>query len=314
MHWSPSDGLGLWALAGAGTGDAALEEAAGGRFGADIAMLMGALGARRELAGGLALKADAFSVRVRSDDADDLAGVTALAHRVRLAPEVAKTWALGGAASLRTRLELGARLDAGDAETGLGAEAGGEASFDHAPTGLSVAMRGRALLAHQADGLREWGAGFALRLQPGGTDPTGLSLSVEPTWGAAAGASGALWQNGVATLNPAAQSPQISAPAGWTPGRMAMELGWGVALDNGATITPFGRWSQDAGAGRRFNAGARFSLLGENGESGPAGADAHSLAPAENVRFFIYLYGEHASSPLEPPQRRLGLAGQIQLR
>ena len=98
---------------------------------------------------------------------------------------------------------------------------------------------------------------------------------------------------------------------------MAMELGWGVALDNGATITPFGRWSQDAGAGRRFNAGARFSLLGESGESGPVGADAHSLAPAapaENVRFFIYLYGEHASSPIEPPQRRLGLAGQIQLR
>jgi len=254
-------------------------------------------------------------VRVRSDDADDLAGVTARAHRVRLAPEVAKTWALGEA-SLRTRLELGARLDAGDAETGLGAEAGGEASFDHAPTGLLVAMRGRALLAHQADGLREWSAGFALCLQPGGTDPTGLSLSVEPTWGAAAG-TGALWQQGPAAFDPAAPSAHSATPTGWTPGRMAMELGWGVALDNGTMITPFGCWSQDAGASRRFNAGARFSLLGESGQSGPAGTDAHSppaSSSAESPRFFIYIYGEHASSPLEPPQRRLGLAGSIQLK
>ncbi len=314
VHWSPTGGLGLWALAGAGTGDATLEETAGGRFGADIAMLMGALGARRELAGGIALKADAFSVRVRSDDAADLAGVTARAHRVRLAPEVAKTWALGGEASLRTRLELGARLDAGDAETGLGAEAGGEASFDHAPTGLSVAMRGRALLAHQAEGLREWGAGVSLRLQPGGGAEDGLSLSVEPAWGAGAGATGALWRQGAAALEPAVQTAPTAAPSGWAPGRMAMELGWGVALDNGATITPFGRWSQDAGAGQRFNAGARFSLLGQSAQSGPrADTDASSPA-AESPRFFLHLYGEHASSPLEPPQRRLGIAGAIQLR
>ncbi len=312
VHWSPTGGLGLWALAGAGTGDATLEETAGGRFGADIAMLMGALGARRELAGGIALKADAFSVRVRSDDAADLAGVTARAHRVRLAPEVAKTWALGGEASLRTRLELGARLDAGDAETGLGAEAGGEASFDHAPTGLSVAMRGRALLAHQAEGLREWGAGVSLRLQPGGGAEDGLSLSVEPAWGAGAGATGELWRQGAAALEPAVQTAPTAAPSGWAPGRMAMELGWGVALDNGATITPFGRWSQDAGAGQRFNAGARFSLLGPSAQSGTG---VHSPAdPAQSLRFLLHLYGEHASSPLEPPQRRLGIAGAIQLR
>ncbi len=318
VHWSPTGGLGLWALAGAGTGDATLDEAAGGRFGADIAMLMGALGARRELAGGIALKADAFSVRVRSDDAADLAGVTARAHRVRLAPEVAKTWALGGEASLRTRLELGARLDAGDAETGLGAEAGGEASFDHAPTGLSVAMRGRALLAHQAEGLREWGAGVSLRLQPGGTAETGLSLSVEPAWGAATGATGELWRQGPAAIGPAAQAAHPvahqAAPSGWVPGRMAMELGWGVALDNGATITPFGRWSQDAGAGQRFNAGARFSLLGQSVQSGTRAATDASSPAAESLRFLLHLYGEHASSPLEPPQRRLGLAGVVQLR
>jgi len=305
VHWSPSEGLGLWALAGAGTGDAALEETAGNRFSAGIAMLMGGLGARRQLGSGFALKADAFSVRVRSDDADDMAGVTALAHRVRIAPEAAKTWALGDAASLRTRLEFGARLDAGDAEAGLGAEAGAEASFDHARSGLSVGLRGRTLLAHQAEGLREWGAGFSLRFQPGNGPENGLSLSVQPSWGAADSRAGTLWQAGAAGFGAEAQSgvPAPAAPARWTPAHVAMELGYGLALRNGAAITPVGRWSQDADGGQRFNLGARFSLLDTPAETRPTG-----------VRFLIHLYGEHTASPLDSPQRRLGLAGQIEFR
>jgi len=343
VHWSPSDGLGLWALAGVGFGDATLEETAGGRFDADIGMLMGALGARRELAGGFALKADAFSVRIRSDDAAGLAGVTARAHRVRLAPELAATWTLGAEASLRTRLELGARYDGGDAETGLGAEAGAEAAFDHAPTGLSVGLRGRALLAHQVGDLREWGAGFSLRFQPGGSAANGLSLSVEPAWGQAAAGAGTLWSRGTDAFGPAVARPaQLaapkphsasvavhpapsappasvavhsggqpaatqSAPSGWTPGRVAMEFGYGLALDNGAAVTPFGRWSHVAGAGRRLHVGTRFSLFGApSAETAPAAA--------AGPRLFLQLFGEHATSPLHPSQRRIGLAGAVQLR
>ncbi len=326
VHWSSGDGLGLWALAGVGFGGAVLKETAGGRFDADIGMLMGALGVRRELAGGFALKADAFSVDIRSDAVADMAGVTARAQRVRLASEVAKDWALGGEASLRTRLELGGRLDRGDAEAGLGAETGAEAAFSHAATGLSVGLRGRTLLAHQAAGLREWGAGFSLRIQPGGQVGNGLSFSVEPTWGRADGGAGTLWRQGTDAFDPAASpclpsrqgrrahpqgAPSASASGakqsesiGWTPGRMAMELGYGLALDNGATITPFGRWSQDVGSGRRLNVGTRFSLLGV-----PADETASS-----DIRFFLHLFGEHASSPLQPSQRRIGLAGAVKLR
>ena len=321
VHWSPSDGLGLWAMAGAGVGDAVLEETAGGRFDANIGMLMTAGGARRELVGGFALKADAFSVRIRSDDAADMAGVTARAHRVRLSSEVAMNWVLGGKASLRTRLELGARLDRGDAETGVGAETGAEAAFSHAPTGLSVGLRGRTLLAHQADGLREWGAGFSLRLQPGGQAGNGLSLSLEPTWGQADGGADRLWRRGTDAFGSAASAVRSAAAGasavpsastsratqskslGWTPGRMAMEFGYGLALDNGATVTPFGRWSQD-GSRRRLNVGTRLSLLGA-----PVDETASS-----DIRFFLNLFGEHASSPLQPPQRRIGLAGGVKLR
>ena len=49
------------------------------------------------------------------------------------------------------------------------------------------------MLVHQTRAFRDWGAGFALRLQPG-QDEGGLSFSVEPTWGEAAGGAQSLWQ------------------------------------------------------------------------------------------------------------------------
>ena len=54
---------------GAGRSDTDLAEVAGGQFSTDLDMRMGALGVRQELVGALALKADAFSVRIESADA-----------------------------------------------------------------------------------------------------------------------------------------------------------------------------------------------------------------------------------------------------
>ncbi len=198
LHWSSGGGFGVWGLAGAGRGDATLEESAGGRFDTDLEMRMGALGVRQELTGGLALKADAFAVRILSDEVAGLAGVTADAQRVRLAPEIGGQWSLGGGLAMRTRLEVGGRFDGGDAETGMGAEAGAEVGLAHQASGFSMTARGRALLVHQERDFKDWGAGFSLRLQPGGGGESegGLSFSVEPTWGDAGRGARALWQGG----------------------------------------------------------------------------------------------------------------------
>ena len=45
---------------------------------------------------------------------------------------------------------LGARLDGGDAQQGLGAEAGAELRYTHTGIGLGLAGRGRMLLVHEA--------------------------------------------------------------------------------------------------------------------------------------------------------------------
>ncbi len=314
LHWSPRQGLGLWGLVGAGRGSADLTETVGGRFSTDIQMRMAALGARQELIGPLALRADAFTVRIESDAAVDLAGVTAMAQRVRFAPELSGQWAVGEGAALQGRLDLGGRWDGGDAESGLGAEAGATLGFAHMATGLSVEARGRALVAHQTSAFREWGAGFAVRLQPG-RDQGGLSFSLEPTWGDGLGGAQSLWQAqaGFAPHQPAPlgdpTAPQAAATPGWTPDRLAMEVGWGVVLPGGAQVTPFGRWSRDGASGYRLNAGTRWALLGD--EPAAASGPSASARTARHLRFAIDLFGEQVASDLQPTERRLGLQGRI---
>ncbi len=312
-HWSPREGLGLWGLVGAGRGSADLAETAGGRFSTDLTMRMLALGGRQELIGALALKADAFTVRITSEDGAGLAGVTAVAHRARVAPELTGRWAVGDGMAVRARFELGARYDRGDAETGLGAEAGAEFGFAHLSSGLSVDARGRTLLAHQKDQFREWGASFAVRLQPGGQEG-GLSFSLEPSWGEAASGTQALWQAqaglgglGGQELGGGGTGAALADAPGWTPDRLAMEVGWGIVLPNGAQVAPFGRWSREGAAGYRLNAGTRWTALGAPGEH--EGEDA-----PRGPQLMVDLFGEQADDGVHPAQRRIGLLGRIAFR
>ena len=331
VHWSPRRGLGVWGLAGAGRGSADLEERVGGRFATDLTMRMAALGARQALYRGFALKADAFAVRIQSDAVTDLAGVTAHARRLRLAPELSATWSAGEGVSLRARVEAGARFDGGDAETGAGAEAGAAFGFAHHATGLVVDVQGRTLLAHQADDYRDWGAGFAVQFRPGG-EQGGLSLSLAPSWGNAASGAATLWRDGAAGFADPAyrQSPSGALAAGdpdqgWTPGRLDMQVGWDVLLPGGGQVTPFGRWSREGADGHRVNVGTRWTVLGARpvgGAGGPVaggllgpgglfGVGGPTAAGARGLHLELDLFGEHIASGVQPPAHRLTLQGKI---
>ncbi len=329
VHWSPRRGLGVWGLAGAGRGSADLEERLGGRFATDLTMRMAALGARQALYRGFALKADAFAVRIQSDAVTDMAGVTAHARRLRLAPELSATWSASEGVSLRARLEAGARFDGGDAETGAGAEAGAAFGFAHHATGLVVDVQGRTLLAHQADDYRDWGAGFAVQFRPGG-EQGGLSLSLAPSWGNAASGAATLWRDGAAGFADPAhrQSPSglvVADDPGWTPGRLDMQVGWDVLLPGGGQVTPFGRWSREGADGHRVNVGTRWTVLGKQpvgGAGGPVaggllgpgglfGVGGPAAAGARGLHLELDLFGEHVASGVQPPAHRLTLQGKI---
>ena len=305
LHWSPREGLGLWGMAGGGRGEAELEDT-GGRFNAGLGMRMTALGVRQEVAGPLALKADAFAVRIRSDEMAEMAGVTAAAQRVRLASELTGRWAVSEGALVRARVELGARLDGGDAETGLGAEAGGAVGFTHLRSGLTVEARGRTLLVHQAEDFREWGAGFAVRLQPG-RERGGLSLALEPSWGRAAGGAGTLW-NAPGGFGQQAYGRDLAyatdAP-GLSPDGLAMEAGWGVVLPGGGEFMPFGRWSREGVDARRLNAGTRWTV-----QQRPVDGSLGWFALPRGLRLMVDLFAEQYASATRPTQNRFVLLGR----
>ena len=110
LRFRLTERVSAWGLAGWGTGDMtiAFDDGAMAPIRTDIGLRLGALGARGALleqddTGGmdLALKADAFFVRMDSEKAANSAEVTADASRVRLVLEGGRAFALSETATLR---------------------------------------------------------------------------------------------------------------------------------------------------------------------------------------------------------------------
>ena len=233
-----------WGLAGWGTGDMTIVQAANDRgqpervTRTDLEMRLAAVGGRGVLleadeAGGidLALKADAFYVETESEAVSNEGSTTGVASRVRLALEGGRAFDMGDGATLRPSLELGLRHDGGDAETGTGVEVGGRIRYADAGSGLTVEASARTLIAHEDSGYREWGAGGSVRLDPGASG-RGLSLSLAPVWGTPSSGVERLWS---------ARDAAGLAPGGEFEAerRLEGELGYGLAAFGGAfTGTP----------------------------------------------------------------------------
>ncbi len=236
VHYTPSPGLGLWGLAGAGVGELEVQDAAG-RVETDVQLLLAAVGGRQALTTWhgieVAVKSDAFAVRVKADEAAGLAAVTGVAHRARVALAMKTDVALSPESALQPSVELGGRWDNGDAETGMGAELSGGVEYQQRWWGVSLAARGRYLLAHQATDFEAWGGSLAVKVGEG-LGGQGLWVAFEPTWGTPASGVEQLWGR---EAGPAGNG----APAGGAVGRLTADVGYGLALRQpGWLVTPYG--------------------------------------------------------------------------
>ena len=224
-----------WGLAGWGTGDMTIVQAANDRgqpervTRTDLEMRLAAVGGRGALleadeAGGidLALKADAFYVETESEAVSNEGSTTGVASRVRLALEGGRAFDMGDGATLRPSLELGLRHDGGDAETGTGVEIGGGVSYADPDSRFSVEAKARMLVAHADSDYREWGASASVRLAPGERG-RGLSFALSPTLGAAASGADRLW--GARDAGGLAPGGEFAASRG-----LNAELGYGLSL------------------------------------------------------------------------------------
>ena len=189
-----SERLKLWGAVGYGSGEVTLETAMDGRYRADTSWRMAAAGLRGALLGTspegagptLAVTSDALWARTSSEQTRDLAASDSDATRLRLGLEGSWRMALEGGGSLAPKLELGARHDGGDAETGFGVELGGGLAWSDPALGLTLDVSGRTLLAHENDDLKDRGYAASLGFDPSPASERGPSLSLRQELGARA--------------------------------------------------------------------------------------------------------------------------------
>ena len=186
-----SERLRLWGAAGYGTGEVTLKPEPGGSYKADITWTMAALGARGDLleapkegsGPALAVTSDALWARTSSDKTNALAASESDVTRLRLGLEGSYRVALEEGGSVTPKLELGARHDGGDAETGFGVEVGGGIAWVDPALGLTLDLSGRTLIAHGSDDLKDRGFAASLAWDPDPATKRGPSLSLTQDWG-----------------------------------------------------------------------------------------------------------------------------------
>ena len=283
-RWSPRQGLDLWGLMGFGRGSADLEFA-GDSVEMGIDMRMAAVGVRNELtrlgAVDLALKADAFTVSIGSEAVEGVRALNGDARRGRLILEGSTDWSLSSNTRLTPKVELGARVDGGDADTGLGADLAGGFSLANRRTGLEVEARGHWLVAHQARNFKERGARLAVRFDPG-SDRKGLGFSFAPLWGNDSGGANALWTS--EQMLDARHRGNRSEAMSWQPNRSQADLSYGLSTSGGrGRLIPFARMQQEAAGSPRMGGGLSFEVLSE--------PDAPAARPTDGLR--VELFGDY---------------------
>ncbi len=249
-----SERLKLWGAAGYGTGEVTLKTAMGGSYRADTSWSMAAAGLRGDLLApptegsgpALALTSDALWTRTSSEKTRDLAASDSDATRLRLGLEGSYRMALESGGHLTPKLEIGARHDGGDAETGFGVEIGGGIAWADPGLGLSLDVSGRTLIAHGNDDLKDRGYAAALAFDPDPATRRGPSLSLRQEFGGQA-------QGGLdALFQPAALEDRTGTEAS---SRWAMEAAYGFPAFGG-------RWTGSPHVGLGLATGARDYSVG----------------------------------------------------
>ena len=195
-----TDRLTAWGVTGYGQGELTVTpkradaQADGADLNADLNLWLAAVGLRGTLLDGgsdgltLTGTTDALAVGTSSEGVTGMAAAQATVTRLRLGLEAQRPFLLGNPegdarATLTPSVELGLRLDGGDAETGFGLDLGGVIALSAPEQGLAAEVRGRALLSHAADGFRDQGFSGSLSWRQQPDSHLGAMLSLSQTMG-----------------------------------------------------------------------------------------------------------------------------------
>ena len=289
VRLAPTRGVMLWGAVGRGWGDGTFASGPAASKGTELRSRMAAAGASADLlrAGALVfgLRTDGYVIGTRADSAEGLPAVEATSRLGRVA-FTTRAEVGSSATKLVPNAAVAVRHDAGDAGAGSGLEVGGGLTLFATRIGLELSASGRKLLVHEDPDLDEWGAAVALRIRTPSRRGTGLSLSVEPSWGTAASRMDAVWNGGYPTGGRGAGEDRIRA----APDRLNVDVAYGVEAFRGGILGLLGQSGFEGGAhrtrvGTRLGlpgtdpsngGGFRFELMGERLVGAPGGAVAAS--------------------------------------
>ena len=270
-----SERLEAWGAAGYGTGELTVTPKRsdtggdGAAMRADLALAMAAAGLRGTIVDGggegltLTGKTDGMVVRTTSGqgkgtDGGNLASSRATVTRLRFGVEASRAVALGGASVFTPSLEVGARHDGGDAESGIGLDLGGGLTLSAPERGLEAEIRARGLLSHESKGFGERGVSGALAWRQQPDSERGATLTLTQTLGgASSGGTEALLSR--ATLDGLAANDDGDDAGGLDSRRLDLKFGYGLPAFGGRFT-----WTPEAGlglsdTGREFGLGWRLA-------------------------------------------------------
>ena len=297
-QWSPREGLRTWAMLGYGAGEATLTDEYSALAGTDLEMMMAAGGGSHDVASlwgidwsvgtnGFFVQLDADEVRFDAEGQAALVpAVKSEVWQMRLLLEGSAGEDFGGVEGLSGNVELAARVDGGDAESGMGMEVGGGVAYGRADLGIEVEASGRMLLTHEEEGLEDAGVSLALEFDPGAPG-RGLYFALAPSWGNAASGVRSMWEDRQPTVDGTDGQDRFDPQM-----RLSSELGYTTPtpLRRGA-LTTYGAFSSAGGTSRQYRIGRRLelgiasmSLEAERHESSGA-APEHGIWLRGNIRF-----------------------------
>ncbi len=245
---SVSPRLKLWGAAGHGSGEVKVKVAEGesysaDTYSADTSWSMAAAGMRaavieapKEGSGGtLTLTSDYLWTQISSDKTMDLAASKSKVTRLRFGLEGGYHMAMADGGSFVPKLQIGARHDGGDAETGFGIELGGGLSWQSPALGLQFELEGRTLVSHDDEDFENRGFAVSLAYDENAKSERGASFALRQHIGApSSGGLDALF----------ASEPLSKRSGNDAQRRVTLEGAYGLpALGGHYTASPYGQMS-----------------------------------------------------------------------
>ena len=266
-QWSLGEKGRAWVMGGFGTGEAELErEGAASPQPSDMSVTMGMAGVRVELGrpGGVdfALRGDVGTAQLETKDGlGALDELQVSAQRARIGLETSLPLVVEDGSALTPFLDVGARVDGGDGQTGTGVEVAAGIRFGGKTVRFEA--KGRTLVMHEGetdDDYSETGGSATLMVAPG-TNGRGLSLSLSPRWGASADSTDQLWRNN----GPVSARDFHNVDASWG---VAGRIGYGLPMkQRQGTVTPFGEVNVAGAEQQRTKVGIRYAIDRLGGDS-----------------------------------------------